>query len=537
MANEASNNGDPGSVQLTEVLKQNQIIGGGSTADGMPFAVATARTRALDEMTTASAMRELAYASPSPWTSWLRQEHVPELRDRMGLRTYYRMKRADGTVRGSLRRLKTPVLSARWFVEPADPENVRAVNVAKFVEDNLFNRLNTSWKVVLNDILLMVDYGYFLLEKVWEMGDDGKLRWKKLAPRHPIDVMDWVFDVNGGPNGVVMDPPPNASTIVVQDAFGLMSNTMRADNGPIPIPIEKLLAFSFEPEAGDLTGTPILRSAYQHYYYKYNLYKIDAIQKERHGTGIPIIILPLGYTDNDKKAADELGRNIRTNERAHVVLPPGWTLEFAKMPTQPVDPMKSIEHHDRQIEKTMMVPQGEKDDEQNTFFKSTRSIAEMICDTINRHAIPELVDANFSRVGGEYPQLRARRIGEFDDARTQSFAVRNYVGAGVIIPDEPLEKQVRIDLDLPAPDPTTARGVPTRTSGTSLPEEQAPGAPSTADVLGQPGDGAVQGKPAPANKPLISNITPGAKVGPTRQQPLPPVGTPKGNAGLDRSGG
>jgi hypothetical protein len=398
MANEASNNGDPGSVQLTEVLKQNQIIGGGSTADGMPFAVATARTRALDEMTTASAMRELAYASPSPWTSWLRQEHVPELRDRMGLRTYYRMKRADGTVRGSLRR-------------------------------------------------------------------------------------------------------------------------------------------SFEPEAGDLTGTPILRSAYQHYYYKYNLYKIDAIQKERHGTGIPIIILPLGYTDNDKKAADELGRNIRTNERAHVVLPPGWTLEFAKMPTQPVDPMKSIEHHDRQIEKTMMVPQGEKDDEQNTFFKSTRSIAEMICDTINRHAIPELVDANFSRVGGEYPQLRARRIGEFDDARTQSFAVRNYVGAGVIIPDEPLEKQVRIDLDLPAPDPTTARGVPTRTSGTSLPEEQAPGAPSTADVLGQPGDGAVQGKPAPANKPLISNITPGAKVGPTRQQPLPPVGTPKGNAGLDRSGG
>ena len=55
---------------------------------------------------------ELGSASPSPWTSWTREEHVPELRDRQGLTKFYRMKRNDGVVRGSLRGLKTALLSA-----------------------------------------------------------------------------------------------------------------------------------------------------------------------------------------------------------------------------------------------------------------------------------------------------------------------------------------------------------------------------------------------------------------------------------------
>src|SRR5574341_1231258 len=44
--------------------------------------------------------KEMGYAYPSPWTSWTRDEHVSELREKTGIRTYYDMKRADGTVRG-----------------------------------------------------------------------------------------------------------------------------------------------------------------------------------------------------------------------------------------------------------------------------------------------------------------------------------------------------------------------------------------------------------------------------------------------------
>src|SRR5258706_10279001 len=64
------------------------------------------------------ASREMGYASPSPFTSWTREERVGELRDKLGVRKYYDMKRADGTIRGALRLVKTPVMAARWVVEP-----------------------------------------------------------------------------------------------------------------------------------------------------------------------------------------------------------------------------------------------------------------------------------------------------------------------------------------------------------------------------------------------------------------------------------
>src|SRR5690349_18417443 len=47
------------------------------------------------------ATREMGYSSPSPFTAWTREERVAELRDKLGIRKYYDMKRADGTVRGA----------------------------------------------------------------------------------------------------------------------------------------------------------------------------------------------------------------------------------------------------------------------------------------------------------------------------------------------------------------------------------------------------------------------------------------------------
>src|SRR5258706_538376 len=161
-----------------------------------------------------------------------------------------------------------------------------------------------------NPKLLMCEYGYMPLEKVYGINSDGKIVLKKLAPRHPLDIMQWDYDITGGPNGIIMDPT---------QANGFESTF---------IPIEKLVTFVLEQEAGDMRGISILRSAYKHYYYKDTLYKIDAIQKERHGIGVPIIKLPLGYTATDRALADDLGRNLRTNELAHITVPINWEVAF-----------------------------------------------------------------------------------------------------------------------------------------------------------------------------------------------------------------
>jgi len=450
---------------------------------------------------------ELGYSSPSPFTAWTREEWNPKLRDKQGLREFYRMKRQDGIVRGSLLLLKTPIKAGRWFVEPGSDSD-RDKKISQFVEDNLFEKLNVSWSRVLDDILLMCEYGHMTFEKVFEFDTAGKLCLRKLAPRHPLDVRDWKYDDNGGPDGVVMEP-----------------TEMSGFTEGIFIPITKLVIFTLEAEAGDLRGISILRSAYKHYFYKDTLYKIDAIQKERHGIGVPIIKLPPGFNDNDKRLADEIGRNLRTNERAHIVLPPGWEIIFAKLEGQPVDCMKSISHHNKQIMANILAPflEDSSVDPKSTdmFLKSTRYIALAICDIFNHHVIPQLVDFNFV-LGKDrkYPKLRVRRIGEWEDMRTMSFAFRNFVGADGIRPDDPLEDFLRREIDLPPRDPATSRKVtPGDQEGEG--DEGEPGAPSM-----NPGDDPNQ--PNPAGPP---------RVGPPRQSALPPVNPGRRTTGRDRSGG
>lgn len=444
-------------------------------------------------------VRELGYSSPSPFTAWTREEHNSKLRDKQGLTEYYRMKRTDGTVRGALRQLKSPILGARWVVNPAS-QSTRDQNAAKFVEKNLFHGMSSTWSSTLENVLLMAEYGHMIMEKVWTDQDvPGRVTLRKLAPRHPLDVRDWRYDANGGPDGVVMEP-----------------TEMTGSYEGIYIPIEKLAIFSLEAEAGDLRGISVLRSAYKHWFYKDTLYKIDAIQKERHGIGVPIIKLPPGFSAQDKQLADEIGRNLRTNERSHIAVPPGWEILFAKLEGQPVDCLKSINHHDEMIMRNILAPfnsDGVDIDKAELFLRSTRYIAQTVADIMNKFVIEPLIDMNFSRVG--YPELKARRIGEDNEIRTRSFALRNHVGAGVIVPDEPLEAYIRDELDLPAADPNTARPQ----MAPQLPDDEG-------DDAGSKPSGAPNG-----SKPS------GARVGPPRQQTKPPSGTGRGNTGTDRSGG
>lgn len=411
---------------------------------------------------------ELGSAAPSPFTSWMRQEYNRDLIGLKGLRMYDRMRKSDGTVRGTMRLAKTPVLAGQWSMKPASSSSKDQM-IADFVWSNLTQWMSSSWPQTMTESLLMLDFGYYMFEEVFERGETvtndprarGKIVWKKWAPRHPMDVREWFFDLNGGPLSVDIWTSP----IFVPTLEG--GTTIGQYLQYINIPIDKLVVFSFDKEAGNIEGISLLRSAYKHWYYKDNLYKIDAIQKERHGIGVPVIQLPQGYSAGDLALADQLGRNLRTNDRAHVVLPPLWVLSFAELSTQPVDCIRSIEHHDVQIEKQILgqflqpnMKTAEAD--QTLFLKATRFTADIVTDVINSYAIPQLVDMNWA--SAQYPQLTVKRIGEQEDWRTASFTIRNYVGAGVIVPDDPLEAHLRDELGLPPADPATSRLVRSTTN-------------------------------------------------------------------------
>jgi hypothetical protein len=225
----------------------------------------------------------------------------------------------------------------------------------------------------------------------------------------------------------------------------------------------------------------VLRSAYKHWYFKENLYKIDAIQKERHGIGIPIIKLPLGHNPKDRTLAHEIGANLRTNEKAHVVLPPGWEIMFAKLEGQHVDALASASHHTEMIFTNVLAQavyasaEGNATTMMELFYKSTRHIADLVRNVINKYCIPYLVLANWDIEN--YPELRVRRLGDTSEARTVSFALRNLVGAGIIVPDDPLEDWSREIIDAPRADPRTKREVATPQGGPKPPQPGRTGMP------------------------------------------------------------
>lgn len=398
-----------------------------------------------------------------------REEYNSDLKGQSGRKKYDHMRRSDGQVRATLRLIKTPVLAARWYMEPGDDKK-QSEKIAKFVEDCFFKYMSASWPQVLIETLGMLDFGFYGFEKVFAekvIKGERRIIWQKLAPRHPIDTYKFEYDPHGGPISVEMNARPDQAETY-------------------HIPMKKMLVFTFEKEGGDMEGISILRSAYKHWFYKENLYKIDAIQKERHGIGIPVIKLPPGFKASDAKLADEIGRNLRTNEKAHIVLPPNWEILMLKLEGQPVDALASADHHDLMIARNVLGQfinnmRGTTQEEQQTLFlKATRYIAEIVRDVFNKYAIPELVDYNFPKVEN-YPELKVRRIGDTVDWRAISFAIRNLVGAGIIIPDDPLEKWVRDEMDLPPADEASQRIIVAPQQAGTIPD-------GTPDARPGPGD-------------------------------------------------
>jgi hypothetical protein len=382
----------------------------------------------------------------------LTRDVVPVLGNRsQATLVYEEMVNSDSGVDVSLRAAKMPVMGADYFVEPFDASQESA-DIAEFVQYNLLEGTQAPFLNVLEDILRMYEYGFSVLEKVYEEREWAPKRsganrrtytmLRKLAPRPTPTITKLEYDDNGGPMSVVQ-------------------NAIQADGKPKEktIDIQKAIIFTNNRKGGNLEGKSLLRTAYRPWYFKTNLYNIDGIQKERHGMGFPVIELPPGYKKADKDAAHELIRNIRTNEHGGAVIPPKWVLRFLELPGQPVNVMESIEHHNGAIMLNTMTQflllglegkgggRATSGSHQDMFNKSLRYVANQICDSINLYCVPYLVGYNFNTT--KFPKLRARNLGETKDLQQWASALANLAAQELINPSPETEIWVRGIIDAP----------------------------------------------------------------------------------------
>lgn len=408
---------------------------------------------------------------------------IPQFTSRNQMLRSLREMEDDPTADVSLRAGKTPILGATFYMQPFDNEPINA-DIAEFCEFNIFEGTSKPFVLVLSDILRMFNDGWSVLETVWETREWGPKRsganrknytmLQKLAPRPALTISEIKYDNNGGPVSIIQ-------------------NAIQADSSlkEVELDIDKLLIFTFNGEAGDLQGRPLLRTAYQPWYYKKELLKIDAIGHERNHLGVPAWTLPEGFTKDDVTAAYNWVTGIRTNEKTGVVEPPGHAFRFEKMEGQPSDIMPSIEHHDAAILLNIMAQflllgitggggRATSGSQVDMFQKAMRYLADYICGVFNLYLIPKLVGYNFNTV--ELPKMKVRNVGETKDFQMWASGHANLITSGAITVDEDTEQWYRENADMPlllSGRPTATEGKPTNGKGSVQPQNKNAGSGNT----------------------------------------------------------
>lgn len=344
------------------------------------------------------------------------------------------MRFGDSSVRAALLAMKLPILSANWYIE-GDSQKLN-----DFVENCLFEDMDHTWAVFLRQALTMLDNGNSIFEKVFKMRDDGKIGWKKFAPRLPRTIFKWAIG-DGKIAGITQILPQGGNNV--------------------EIPGWKLLRFVNEQEGDNYEGLSVLRPAYKHWYMKDTLYKIDAIATERQGLGIPQLVTPPNIKTDERNALKNALKRMRANQQAYLETPSGVKVEFMDMKAHTIkDPTAMIAHHDREISKAVLAQflelgsQGGSgsralsSDHSELFLLSLQAVAKGVQEVMNK-AIKELVDLNFPNVQAtDYPKLGVGKIGLVDYEKL-SIAIKNFFDAQMITPDLETEKHVRQLFDFP----------------------------------------------------------------------------------------
>ena len=378
-------------------------------------------------------MCEIGDSGTSIYDGIIEEEYNSDLQGNDGITIYEKMRKSDATVKASLLVCTLPIRAANWYIEPAD-EDKQNKDVAEFVENNLFDGMSITWDDFLRQALLMLPFGVMLFEKVFKI-EDGKILYKKFAPRLPKGVQTW-------------------ETIDKKD--GITWN--KIDGKDVSIPIEKLLIFVNEKEGDNWWGNSVLRASYKHWHFKDTFYKLEAVAFERQGLGIPYANMPKGAGDAEDLVAEKVLRNMRVNEKAYALIPDGYEMGFFDMKGSTTkSPKEAIMHHNREIVLAVLAQFLElgatasgsralSEDHSSLFYLSLEAISKHICDILNNYAIPQLVDLNFTVK--EYPKLKFSKIGSVD-ANALSTAIQRLTQAGALKPDDKLERHLRSLFDLP----------------------------------------------------------------------------------------
>lgn len=409
------------------------------------------------------------------------EEQTPELRWPKNIEVYDRMRRTDAQVISVLRAVTLPVRRTGWWVDPngARPE------VVAFVAENLGlpvkgqapkptprTRDRFSWSEHLRLALLMLVFGHSPFEQVYRIDDAGMARLRKLAWRPPRTISK-------------VDVAPDGGLVAIEQEGALNGKAAR-------MTVDRLVVYVNDREGGNWLGQSLLRPAYKFWLLKDRLLRVQAQTVDRNGMGVPVYEgseIPADIAAKDPalyqrmqkeelERGETIARAFRSGNTSGAAIPHGAKMTLLGVEGTLPDADKPIRYYDEQIARAVLAHFLNLGTETGSwalgstfadfFTLSLQTVADDVADVATQHIVEDLVDINFGE-SEPAPLIGHEEIGSRSAATAE--ALKALVDAGVIIPDGPLDAEMRQKYGLPAADPATARPrplktTPSRSSGT-----------------------------------------------------------------------
>ncbi len=360
------------------------------------------------------------------------------------------MRVADGSVKCASLLIKLPLLRTSCQIVPQNEDETDKQNIliAATAHEKILGpmAMHDSWQQTLRHILLMFDFGFSTFEKVWELDEDGLLKYSRLAVRLPKTIEGFKVNNDGTPAYIIQN---------AQKPGGLKTQLR------IPCPTYGAI-FSWDREGDNYFGRSIYRAMYKHWWYKEALYHIDALRLDRWGVGVPTAKIQAGYglKPGEESKTKTILANLRSNTQSWVMHPE--EIEFGILAPAgqggALGLMDSVNHHDTMIFRSVLTQfisagnqafgnYGSVKNYADLFLYSEQAAANFIEEEFTRQIVKPFCDFNFDMAlpNGDarpYPRLRFADVQKIN-VKELAEALARLTAGKVVTPDDDLESFIR----------------------------------------------------------------------------------------------
>lgn len=362
-------------------------------------------------------------------------EHLPELSWPNNLAVYARM-RSDSQISALMSGVKNPIGRLQWSIRPNGNEVLARRIAADLglpiegehrVPSNSLSRVD--WSYFLRHVLLMLDYG-FMTHEIVAYVDGSYTGVAKLGERLPQTINGIGIDRHGGLTGITQD---------VQDKS-------------VRIPSERLIMNVWDKEGAAWSGRSILRSVYQPWKIKQEIWKFDPIRHERGAVGIPVGYGAEDMTSSEEQSLLEAASAFRGGQESGAFVPAGADLKLLSG-GRSTGLIESLKYCDAMMAKSflmMFIELGQTSTGSRAlsesfvdfFADSQDALADDICSSINSSLMRLLAEWNGSE---DVPMIVWRRR----DNQALNTELVQMVQSGIISVDSELEEWIRVREGLP----------------------------------------------------------------------------------------